>query len=74
MVENKMAEVVKLLGVELDEEFEIVWDDGVRSIGKFTAEDGFLEKIQETWIKPLGIFEEILLGKAKITKLNRKDR
>ena len=73
-MDNHMLEIARLFGVDLNEEFEVVWDNGVRSIGKFTAEDGLLEKIQATWIKPFGIFEEILLGKAKITKLNRDDR
>ena len=73
-MDNHMLEIARLFGVELDEEFEITWSNGVRAIGKFTAEDGLLEKIQATWIKPFGVFEDILLGNAKITKLNRDDR
>ena len=73
-MDNHMLEIARLFGVDLNEEFEIAWDNNVRSIGKFTAEDGFLEKIQATWIKPFGVFEDILLGNAKITKLNQEER
>lgn len=70
-MDNHMLEIARLFGVELDEEFEITWSNGVRAIGKFTAEDGFVEKTLGTWIRILGAFEEILLGKAKIMKLNQ---
>lgn len=65
-MENKMSEVAKLLGVELEEEFKI---DGYRCKYKLTN-DGlkyWLDDLQK-WCSSR-LLEELLAGKLKIIKL-----
>ena len=67
-MENKMAEVAKLLGVELDEEFKI---DGFRCKYKLTN-DGLMywSYLDSKWLISM-FFKELLTGKLKITKISK---
>lgn len=64
MVENKMKEVAKLLGVELEEEFRIEGYDG---LGKIT-ELG-LERYVRGWFMDSVMLIELIKGTAKIVKI-----
>ena len=68
MAENKMAEVAKLLGVELEEEFRI---DGYRCKYKLTN-DGLMywSYLDSKWLISM-FFKELLTGKLKIIKLTK---
>lgn len=64
MAENKMEEVAKLLGVELEEEFRIEGYDG---LGKIT-ELG-LERYVRGWFMDSVMLIELIKGTAKIVKI-----
>ena len=66
MLENKMAEVAKLLGVELDEEFKI---EGFRCKYKLTN-DGLMywSYLDNKWLIS-NFFKELLTGELKIVKI-----
>lgn len=66
MAENKMAEVAKILGVELEEEFKI---DGFRCKYKL-ANDGLMywSYLDSKWLVSV-LFKELLTGELKIIKL-----
>jgi hypothetical protein len=75
MSENKMAEIAKLFGVELDEEFVFELEKRECITGKFTYDKGFVIRIHNSdWFAPLGVFDYLMLGKAKIKKLNQEER
>lgn len=66
MTKNKMAEVAKLLGVELEEEFKI---EGFRCKYKLTN-DGFMywSYLDSKWLIS-NFFKELLTGELKIIKI-----
>lgn len=66
MAENKMKEVAKLLGVELEEEFKI---DGYRCKYKLTY-DGLMywSYLDSKWLNSC-LFKELLTGKVLIVKI-----
>ena len=68
MAENKMAEVAKLLGVELEEEFKI---EGFRCKYKFTK-DGLMywPYLESKWLIST-FLQELLTGELKIIKLTK---
>ena len=67
MIENKMKEVAKLLGLELEEEFNI---EGFPTKFKFT-ERGFLywSNTDKRWCNTSGIPDKLLTGEHNIVKL-----
>lgn len=67
-MENKMAEVAKLLGVKLEEEFKI---EGYRCKYKLTY-DGLMywSYFDSKWLISI-LFKELLTGKVLIVKLPR---
>lgn len=68
MVENRMAEVAKLFGKQLGEEFEIVTPKGRIRTVKFTAERGLLyyDRIEREWNKNFVFLNFLCEGKAVI--------
>ena len=67
MAENRMNEVAKLLGLELEEEFKI----GENNLYKFTTYGLMLwSEPHQAWTH-YDITEEILQGRYEITKLSR---
>lgn len=64
MAKNYMADVAKILGVELGEEFKISCVNGTY---KFTT-DGLEFKVREEWIVA-SFMSDLLTGKHKIIKL-----
>lgn len=64
MAKNYMADVAKILGVELGEEFKISCVNGTY---KFTT-DGLKFKVREEWIVA-SFMSDLLTGKHKIIKL-----
>lgn len=74
-MDNHMLEIARLFGVELDEEFVFELEKGECITGKFTYDKGFVIRIHNSdWFAPIGVFEYLMLGKAKITKLNPEER
>lgn len=69
MANNKMKEVAKLLGVELEEEFKI---DGYRCKYKLTY-DGLMywSYLDSKWLISI-LFKELLTGKVQIVKLPKQ--
>lgn len=69
MAENKMKEVAKLLGVELEEEFKI---EGYRCKYKLTY-DGLMywSYLDSKWLISI-LFKELLTGKVLIVKLPKQ--
>ena len=68
MAENKMEQVAKLLGVELEEEFRL---DDLSTKYKLT-ENGlkyWSDNLQQWWSS--GWLEELLTGNMKITKISK---
>lgn len=68
MNENKMAEVAKLFGKKLNEEFKIVTPSGrVRKV-KFTTDRGLLyyDRIENEWCKAYSFLNFLCEGKAVI--------
>ena len=67
MAQNRMEEVAKLLGLELNEEFEI----GKFERYKFTVNGlMFWSKNHQTWVH-LDRIEQLLLGRNEIVKLSK---
>ena len=67
MAKNRMEEVAKLLGLELEEEFEI----GKFERYKFTVNGlMFWSKNHQTWVH-LDRIEQLLLGRNEIVKLSK---
>lgn len=70
---NHMADVAKMLGVELEEEFTIP-DKAV--ILKITAKDGLMYKLEdnENWGYGASDLQDLLMGKLEIVKLPWKPK
>lgn len=66
MAENKMEEVAKLLGVELDEEFRVYGWDGFCKITELGLERYVKEK---SWLMDSIMLTDLIKGTAKIIKL-----
>lgn len=64
MAKNYMADVARMLGVDLEEEFKISCVNGTY---KFTT-DGLKFKVREEWIVA-SFMSDLLTGKHKIIKL-----
>lgn len=65
MTKNYMADVAKMLGVELEEEFKI---DGSNLIYKF-FENGLYFRCIEGWLPAKHQFLDLIKGECKIIKL-----
>lgn len=64
MAENKMAEVAKLFGKKLGEEF-VINDFDMKFKAKF-EKDGMYHMVGKRWIPSCVKFERLLLGRATI--------
>ena len=76
MAENKMNEVAKLLGVELEEEFKVYGWDGFCKITELGLERCVKER---SWLMDSIVLTALIKGTAKITKipkpiLNEKEK
>ena len=67
MAENKMEEVAKLLGVELEEEFKIYGYDGFSKITELGLERYVKER---SWFMDSMMLIDLIKGTAKIIKLS----
>ena len=65
-MENKMAEVAKLLGVELNEEFRLNNSNFIYKVTKYGL---FKRYIDDTQWRGSSILEDLLLGKITIIKI-----
>lgn len=65
MTNNKMAEVAKLLGVDIGEEFELV---GSHTLTRITTEGLEYRQCDTAWQKCPGVLMDLLTGKAKIRR------
>lgn len=63
---NYMEQVAQMLGVELEEEFNVYKS---KIVNKFT-EDGIVSysKENQNWMRTYGLLEKLLTGKAEIIK------
>lgn len=68
MAESKMAEFVKLLGVELNEKFKIKFRDGNISTQKYYIDEGGLQKVNE-YTRYNEYIIDLLSGSMEIVKL-----
>lgn len=68
MAESKMAEFVKLLGVELNEKFKIKFRDGSISTQKYYIDEGGLQKVNE-YTRYNEYIVDLLSGLMEIVKL-----
>lgn len=68
MNNNKMAEIAKIFGKELDEEFSILTPRGKIRKVKFTADRGLLyyDNVEHEWNKNFGFLNFLCEGKAVI--------
>ena len=64
MAENKMAEVAKLFGKKLGEEF-VINDFDMKFKAKF-EKDGMYHRVGKRWIPSCVKFERLLLGRTTI--------
>lgn len=64
MAENKMAEVAKLFGKKLGEEF-VINDFDMKFKAKF-EKDGMYHMVGKRWIPSCVKFERLLLGRTTI--------
>ena len=66
MAKNKMSEVAKLLGVELDEEFRVYGWDGFCKITELGLERYVKER---SWLMDSIMLTDLIKGTAKIIKI-----
>lgn len=73
MAKNYMADVAKMLGVELEEEFMIPDKDVIL---KITAKDGLIYKVngKKEWRYNPSDLQDLLMGKYEIVKLPWKPK
>lgn len=72
MAKNLIPEICKMLGVELGEEFKVVYKVGVEIICNFTKEGVFVQGCSVRYNKEL--LTDIICGKAEIVKLPWKPK
>lgn len=71
MAKNYMADIAKMLGVELEEEFKIAEDDCVYRL----TEDGLIHKNEyDNWYYDNDVFLNLLDGTVEIIKLPWKPK
>ena len=72
-MENKMEKVAKLLGLELEEEFVVKDYDNTHKLNNTykLTNDGLVRwsNVNQEWVDS-GIFNDLLTGDVKITKLS----
>lgn len=68
MAKNLMSEVVRMFGVELGEEFKVVYKTGFEIICNFTKEGVFVHK-GDSGRYEKELLADIICGKAEIVKL-----
>ena len=72
MAKNLIPEICKMLGVELFEEFKVVYEVGVEIICNFTKEGVFVQGCSGRYNKEL--LADIICGKVEIVKLPWKPK
>ena len=72
MSKNFITEITKMLGVELGEEFKVVYKTGFEIICNFTKEGVFVEGCSGRYNKEL--LADIVCGKVEIVKLPWKPK
>ena len=72
MAKNLIPEICKMLGVELGEEFKVVYKVGVEIICNFTKEGVFVQGCSVRYNKEL--LADIIYGKVEIVKLPWKPK
>lgn len=74
MAKNLIPEIAKLLGVELGEEFKVVYKVGFEIICNFTKEGVFVHEEGCSGKHDIALLTDIICGKAEIVKLPWKPK
>ena len=72
---NRMAEVAKMFGLELEEHFHITKKSYENTVYKFTKDGvAFYDNKLRTWYESVGALAGILTGETEVVKLTWKPR
>ena len=72
---NRMAEVAKMFGLELEEHFHITKKSYENTVYKFTKDGvAFYDNKLRTWYESVGLLAGILTGETEVVKLTWKPR
>ena len=72
---NRMAEVAKMFGLELEEHFHITKKSYKNTVYKFTKDGvAFYDNKLRTWYESVGVLAGILTGEIEVVKLPWKPR
>ena len=72
---NRMAEVAKMFGLELEEHFHITKKSHENTVYKFTKDGvAFYDNKLRTWYESVGLLAGILTGETEVVKLTWKPR
>ena len=70
---NRMAEVAKMFGLELEEHFHITIKSHENTVYKFTKDGvAFYDNKLRTWYESVGVLAGILTGETEVVKLSWK--